>query len=598
MHRLLHLIRMFLAPLFILIAIMLFISLPFLPSFTIDTTPLLLIAVAVGSYGLTKEIVESLARKNFALDYIAVLAITVSLFTGEYLVAAVIALMLSTGQHLEAYGIARAKHSLSQLVTRIPQTVFLTINGQPDKQVKISSIQAGQHIFIRKGEVIPLDGTLASTHGFTDESSVTGEPYMVEKLTGDTIRSGTVNTGEAMVLKVTKPEKDSTYRKIIAMVQKAQEEKSPFIRLADRYSAIFTIVTLAIASFAYSISRDINTVLAVLVIATPCPLIIATPIALLGGVNKAAKKRIIVKKLASIEVLSRINTLVFDKTGTITLGIPTLTHIEIIDKAYPSEKILTIAQSLERNSLHPLAKTILAEARRKKLTAPQATEVKESIGSGISGVIEGKKFTITKVPQIKDIGMAIGLLQDKKLIAILHFEDEIKTQSKKTLAAFRKDNLDLYIFTGDKQYATETIAAKLGQTVHIKAEMTPEQKQAGISELKKQGKIIGMVGDGINDAPALAKADVGIVFSNEEQTAASEAADIVLLGGNFAAVEETMQIAKRTISIAMQSILWGIGLSTAGMILAAFGYIPPIVGAGIQEAIDIAVIINALRASR
>lgn len=595
MQRLLILATYFKAPLIILLAM---ISYGFGLWLHFSALPFIFIAIAVGTYGLIKEMLESLAKKQYALDYIAFLAISVALFTGEFFVAAVISLMLSTGKTLEDYGIARAKLSLSALINRIPQTVLLAKQNQPGESINIARVKKGERLFIRKGEVIPLDGTLSSAQGYIDESSLTGEPYPVEKITEDTIRSGTINTGEAIVLTVTREEKDSTYKKIVALVKKAQEEKSPFIRIADKYSTYFTFLTLTIAAFAYFLSRDINSVLAVLVIATPCPLIIATPIALLGGVNKAAKQRIIIKKLASLEVLSRLDTLVFDKTGTLTLGRPTLTQITLHEKSLTKEQALTIAQALERNSLHPIAKTIVNAAKEKGIAAAPATHIEEKIGSGISGVIKDIRYALSKVPTETQTGMAIGLFQKKKLLATFHLEDKIKQESKKTLEALADSNLDLHIFTGDKKIVAEDIASKLGQQVTIQAGLTPEGKLNGIEALKKQHRIIGMVGDGINDAPALAKADVGLVFSNEEQTAASEAADVILLGGEFHSVRETIHVAKRSIRIAKQSIFWGIGLSTFCMILAAFGYIPPILGAGIQEAIDIAVIINALRASR
>jgi heavy metal translocating P-type ATPase len=559
---------------------------------------IILIGTFIGSYSLFPEIIKALFKKQFALDYIAALTILVSLITKEYLVGAVIALMLATGRALEAYGIAQAKKTLSLLVDRIPQDVFLVKDGQPGKKEKIGNIRLNQQIFIRKGEVIPLDGILLSQDSITDESSITGEPYFIEKLKGDLIRSGTINMGKPIIIQVSKVEKDSTYKKIIDMVRKAQDEKSPFIRLADRYSTLFTLITLAIAGFAFLISRNLDAVLAVFVIATPCPLIIATPIALLGGVSKAAKKRIIVKKLASLEALSKSDTFVFDKTGTITIGKPRLTKIEILDPSFSEAKILAIGEALERNSLHPIAKTIIDYAKKKGVSAPSALHVEEKIGDGISGTVDGKRYKLSKLKDYGQTGMAIGLFQGQTKIALLHLEDSIKKESKQTIKELKELGLDLYIFTGDKKIVAEQIARQLGHDVHIEAELKPEEKQEGITRLKQQKRVIAMVGDGINDAPALAKADVGIVFSNEEQTAASEAADIIILGGDFSHIKDTISIAKNTIRIALQSILWGIGLSIAGMILAALGLIPPLFGAGLQEAIDVAVIANALRASK
>lgn len=557
----------------------------------------ILAAIGMGSYSLFLKTVSSLLKKQFALDYIAILAVVVSVITGEYLVAAIIALMISSGVTLEAYGAKQAKKSLTNLIDRIPQDVLLWGGNAPGEKVKLSRVAVGQEIFIRKGEVIPLDGELVSDRGNTDESSLTGEPYFIEKVKGDLIRSGTINIGEPIIIKVTKSEADSTYRKIIKMVQDAQVEKAPLVRLADRYSTFFTIITTIIAAFAYFHLGGLRGALAVLVIATPCPLIIATPIALLGGVNAAAKKRIIIKKLSVLESLQRVNTIVFDKTGTITLGQPQLTTIAIKDKSYTHQQILSIALAIERNSLHPLAKAIIQKASVQKAPLLHVQDVKEELGKGIRGKIENTTYHIQKLNESEAEGMQVELRAGSKQVAVFTFTDVLKNDSKPIIARLKKLGYQLYIFTGDKKAAAQAITEQLGTSVHVQAEMKPEDKQQGIQELKKEKRVIAMIGDGINDAPALALADVGMVFSNEEQTAASEAADIVLLGGNFALASETFTIAKRTIHIALQSILWGIGVSIFGMILASFGLIPPLLGAGLQEAIDVAVILNALRAS-
>ncbi len=554
-------------------------------------------AIGLGSYTLFRDIFVSVLKRQFALDYIAILAIVTALITKEYFVAAVLALMISSGKTLDEYGVSQAKKSLTKLVERIPDSVILWKKGRSGRKEKIKNVRVGQEILVRKGEVIALDGMLVSESGQTDESSLTGEPYLIDKLKGDQIRSGTINIGEPIVIRVTKAEKDSTYKKIVAMVKEAQEEKSPLVRLADKYSIAFTIITLAIAAFAFFHSgQNLNHVLAVLAIATPCPLLIATPIALLGGVNASAKRRIIVKKLSSLEALSRISTIIFDKTGTITLGKPQLTGLKIAAKRYKAKDVLAIAEAIERNSLHPLAKAIVAYARERNVPVLHAVDIKEKIGSGISGVVRGKRYSLSKIPETSR--MTIGLMEGKRAIAMFIFEDQIKEESKEIITHLEKLGLELFIFTGDRREVAEEVAMQLGGNVVVKAECTPEDKKKGIEELRKQGKVVAMVGDGINDAPALAFADVGLVFSNEEQTAASEAADIVFLGGDFSLVMESFNIAKRTIGIAKQSIIGGIGLSIIGMLLASVGIIPPIVGAGIQEAIDVVVIINALRASR
>ncbi len=595
MNKQLNLLNTFKIPAIILVGIFIYIALEILRI----KTPAIAVAVFItllGSYRLFKESVLGLLKKQYALDYIAILAIVVSLITQEYIVAAILALMIESGRTLEDYGVAQAKKSLTKLAERIPDQVVLWENKKAGAKISIGKVKIGDYILIRKGEVIGLDGILDSEAGFTDESSLTGEPYAVEKIKGDPVRSGTINVGDAIIIKVTKVQADSTYKKIIDLVKKAQDEKSPFIRMADKYSGFFTIITLVITGFAYVFSGfDLTRALAVLVIATPCPLIIATPIALLGGVNSASKKNIIVKKLASIEVLSRAHALIFDKTGTITLGKPRV--VEFNNKSnYKEAELLAISEAIERNSLHPLAKAVVNFAKEKKTEVIHAENTEEKVGQGISGTVNGKRYKLARLESNK--GMTIGVYEGKSLIAFFRFDDEIKQESKNIIQNLKNWGFELYIFTGDKKEAAEKLVKQLGLDVVINAECTPEDKQEGIQKLKKEGKITAMVGDGINDAPALALADVGMVFSNEEQTAASEAADIVFLGGNFSLVVESLNIARRTIKIAKQSIFFGIGLSILGMVVASFGFVPPIGGAFLQEAIDVAVIVNALRTSR
>jgi len=577
----------------VLLGIIAYIVLSFF-KYTQASTIVALALTFVGSYKLIKKSVVAIIKGQLALDYIAIFSISIALLTGEYLVALIIALMLASGATLEEYGISSAKNSLTKLIDRIPNTVSIFKNGEIVKE-SISSIKIEQKILIRKGEVIGLDGILISDNGLTDESSLTGEAYPVDKIKGDLIRSGTVNIGSPIVLKVTKEANDSTYRKIIDMVRKAQGEKAPLIRIADRYSMFFTILALIIAGFAYLLTGRIDSVLAVFVIATPCPLILATPIALMGGVNAAAKKRIVVKRLADIEVLSRVKAVIFDKTGTITLGRPKIVSFEIKTGKYEEKNLLAISEALERNSLHPLAKAIVDFAKEKNSPTLHADRVKEIIGLGIKGLVGNKEYSLTK---ITGEGMVIGVWEEKELLGVFRFEDEIKKESRTILGYLLNLGLELFIFTGDKQANADRVAKEIGGDITVRAECSPEDKKEGIENLKKQGKPTAMVGDGINDAPALAFADVGMVFTNDEQTAASEAADIVFLEGDLSLVLNTFNIAKKTIKIALQSILWGMGLSIGGMILAAFGLIPPITGAFLQEAIDVAVILNALRASR
>ncbi len=575
---------------------------PFTVNFDIFAMIAAVSAIVIGSYSMFREALENVLEGHFSLDYIAILAIVLSLVMQNFFVGTVIALMLCTGRTLEEYGSTQAKESLTKLSSRIPDEVLLFENGAIGSRVSIGDVKVGQQVFVRKGEVIPLDGVLFSENAYVDESSLTGEPYLMDKIRGDQMRSGTVNLGEGFVLDVTKAEKDSTYHKIIRMVTEAQEEKPPLVRLADRWSLIFTLVTFVIVGVTYFFTRDLSRVLAILVIATPCPLILATPIALMGGMNAAAKNRIIVKKLASLEVLSRVDVMIFDKTGTLTLGRPVLTDIHIEDGAYHRTEILGIAEAIERSSLHPFAKAIVEAAKTANAPVLHAQELREVIGHGIHGTVSGKRYELSK---ITGQGMGIQMMEyphgddDKgRLIARFSFDDVPKQESAGVVEQLLHQGMKIFIYTGDRREAAEKIAAGLPAGIQVRAQCTPEDKKNGIHDLKADGKIVAMVGDGINDAPALALANVGMVFSNEEQTAASEAADIVFLGGDFSLVLESLTLGRRTIRIAIQSIFIGIGLSVVGMLFAAFGAVPAFAGALFQELIDVIAILNALRAAR
>lgn len=588
-----NLLEIFVIPVTVACGILLSLLFTYIIELPAMSTVVLLFVIVLGSYQLITETIQSLLHKQFALDYIALLAITLGVATGNFIVAAIIVLMLSGGNKLEEYAMTKAKGSLTALTDRIPNTVLL---ADTQKEMKIEQVTVGTRILVRKGEVIPLDGILASESGTADESSLTGEPYMIDKKHGDIVRSGTVNTGEPMIIEVTNEEKDSTYRKIVEMVQQAQSEKSPIIRLANKYSTVFTLITLSIAGLALLFTHDFGRVLAVLVIATPCPLILATPIALMGGMNSAARNKIIIKRLASIEVLARLHTIIFDKTGTITLGKPDITEIVLYDDAFDITTVLSIAAAIERNSLHPLAKAIVEKAKKAHVEHAPVTDIHEEVGKGIQGTFEEKIYLLQRAKSSE--GMRVEMLADTRRIATFVFEDQIKKNSASIVHELVGQGISVHIFTGDKRAVADKLVNTLGADIQVQADCTPEDKKNGIAALHKQGKVVAMVGDGINDAPALALADVGMVFSNDEHTAASEAADIIFLGGDFTTVSRVLMIGRKTIRIAQESIMIGIGLSIMGMIFAAFGHIPPVIGAFIQEAIDIFVIVNALRASR
>lgn len=591
--KILYYIRSFTIPLFVVAGMVLYFVLAIL-KIDIALFPIAFTTIIVGSYKLAIETLEDIKNKKFGLDYIALIALIVSLMTGELVVGMILALMIASGRNLEEYGAKMAKRSLTELSERIPHDVTVEKDSSSFKKA-VKDILVDEVMLIRKGEVIPLDGEIISEEGIFDEQSLTGEAFPVTKLHGDYVRSGVINLGTVIRIKVLKEEKDSSYSKIIKIVERAQSAKAPLVRLADKYSIYFTLVTFAIAAFSFMLHGTLESILAVLVVATPCPLILATPIALLGGMNAQAKKRIIIKQLSSLEALARVDTVIFDKTGTITYGKPKVVDVIVNNKEYGKPTVLAIAAAIERNSLHPLASAIVEFGKNeKRLTA---SKVEETIGKGIKGIVEGKEYLLRKT-QSSNGNMEIGLFKEDEMIAVFVFEDEIKPESRNIINELFKMRLDLMIFTGDKMEAAQKIAQNLGINIKIKANLTPEDKQKGIEELKRSKRIVAMVGDGINDAPALALSDVGMVFANEEKTAASEASDIVLLGGNFTSVFYAILSSKRTIKIAKQSIIAGIGMSVGCMVFASLGLIPPILGAVIQEAIDVAVILNALRSSK
>lgn len=561
------------------------------------TNAILSLGILVGSYQLIRDSYVSLKQKSFALDYIAILAIMTGLITGNFFVAGVIVLMMAGGNTLEIYAQALAQKSLTSLSNRIPHEVLVSTGPGSTIKQSITSVEIGSQILVRKGEVVPLDGKLESESAELDESSLTGEPYPVTRKQGELLRSGVVNRGESLIITTTVADQNSTYRKIIKLVEAAQQEKPPFLQAADRLSGWFTLVAILLAGTAYGISADLNRALAVLVIATPCPLILAAPIAMIGGMNAAAKQRIIFKRLAALEVLAQVNAMIFDKTGTLTFGIPKMTGLQIInnDAGTSTEKqILAIASGLEKHSLHPFAKAIVSYSEEKDIASADITEVTELLGKGITGKYHGDTYSIRRGQNRTD---SVSLFKGKQPLAHFQFTDVLKPSTKSQLTDLQNQNISLHIFTGDSTERASELEKQLPSGITIKAELSPEEKRNGIAAIRKKGITTAMVGDGINDAPALALADVGIVFSHEEHTAASEAADVVLLGGNITGIATALKLARHTIFISKQSMYIGLGLSCLGMVIAAFGGLPPIFGAISQEVIDVAVILNALRAA-
>jgi heavy metal translocating P-type ATPase len=560
--------------------------------------PLALVVIAIGAVPLARETIIALRRRRYALDYLALLAIAAAVAATEFQVGAVIALMLASGKALEDYGVRRARNNLNLLTDRIPRTALVVGDDEVGVPLPVEEITIGSMVMVRHGEILPLDGELVSDRALVDESSLTGEPYLLEKARGDEVRSGTVNQGPPLKLRVGREARDSTYRQILALVAAAQDGDAPMVRLADRYSLAFSAIAITLAATAWWWSGSLDRALAVLVVATPCPLILAVPIALMGGVNRAAREKIIVKRLAALEVLARVSYLMLDKTGTITVGRPELVRIEPAPGASVApDRVLALAAAVERHSLHPIAKALVDVALERSLPVLPVRDVVETTGRGIEAWVEWHLVRVHGV-EAPYGEMRVVCEVDREPAATFVLEDRLKPDARQVFGHILEQGIELAIATGDRRAAAERTVRELGLPLEIEAECTPARKLDLIRTRQSAGRVVGMVGDGINDAPALAQADVGLVFTHEARTASSEAADIVLLGGDVQQVWQAVSIARQTVHVATQGILLGIGLSIVAMLVAWAGFLPPLAGAFLQEGIDVLVIVNALRATR
>ncbi|MDR3582432.1 MAG: heavy metal translocating P-type ATPase [Candidatus Pacebacteria bacterium] len=563
-----------------------------------------LAAITVGLAALVIDSVRKLFVKQFSLDYIAILAMVVAVATNELLAGAVISLMILVSESLEAYGSREAEAALKHLVEKIPKTCQVK-RGEAYAEAPIQDVREGDTILIRANEIVPLDGYLLSEDALMNEANLTGEFAPRSYRKGQFLKSGLVNEGASLELRVSGDFGSSTYQKIVDLVREAKRHPARIVRLAEKYNYGFTAITLLMAGAAYVISHgDPTRLLAVLVMATPCPLIIAAPISFLGGLNVASKKNVIVKRPAALETLSEVTAIFFDKTGTLTLGEPTLRAVRVLDPAYSEDRLLSIAAAIELHSLHPLAKTIVAAHNARAdagAAVEEATHIVENVGDGIAGAVGGGVYRLKKSDAADadgEGGIVIEMSGGGRAIARFILDDVMKPGTMALLEKLRA-RYHVAILTGD----TEANAARLfdgygtdGLAIH--ARCTPAEKFRIVKEAQARGEKVMMVGDGLNDAPALALADVGVVFSGTENSASIDAASVAILSRDIALVQTTLAIAARSTRVAKESILWGIGLSVIGMAFALLGYIPPVTGAVLQEGIDASVIMNALRAAR
>lgn len=550
--------------------------------------------IVAGVLELSWESWERLKRKKWNLDYLAFMALVLALLLGELLPGAVVALMVAISAALEKYGTTRAEKTLRGLFENIPKTV-LRKSGKDASSVPLQEVKTGDVIIVKRGEMIALDGILVTDKGLFNEANLTGEMEPVVYEHGAALKSGIVNVGETAEIRVKGDFEHSSYRKILGLVEEGKTHPSPMGRLAERYNGYFTVFSLAVASAAYAFSGDWGRFLAVLVIATPCPLLIAAPLSFIGGLNKAARKNIIVKGPYALELLAQTKRYFFDKTGTLTLGVPHLERIELLDRHIDKDGALSLAAALEWHSFHPLAKAFVEAHAVHGEERFFAEDVEEVIGKGIFGTIAGQRYGIVKAEGAKDNGIVVDLLSGEHPIARFYFDDELKAGSAKVFDYLRERGYSLGILTGDRKVNADRIFGHF--RIPIYADCSPEKKTSLIQRYQGEGELVGMIGDGMNDAPALALADVGIVFSGTENSASIEAADVAILGRDAWLIRDAVHIGRRSYHVALQSILLGIGLSSAGMLIASAGYIPPLYGAILQEVIDAIVIVNALRST-
>ncbi|MEV0490231.1 heavy metal translocating P-type ATPase [Streptomyces atratus] len=555
-------------------------------------------------------VIAALRRGHAGVDLIAVLALGGTLAVGEYLAGALIALMLATGRTLEAAAQRRASHDLRALLEHAPRSARRRTTAGVHT-VPLAQIAVGDLLVVGPGEVVPVDGWVESAAAVLDEAVLTGEPLQVERTRGEAVRSGVVNAGGAFELRATATEQDSTYAQIVRLAGQAGAESAPVVRLADRYAAWFLPLSVAVAGLAWLVSGSPVRAVAVLVVATPCPLLLAAPVAIVSGLSRASRLGVVIRDGGALENLGRARTLLLDKTGTLTGGRPRVLDVTAAPGWKPME-VLRLAASLDQYSPHVLAHAIVDTARERGLNLSVPSEVVEEPGRGALGTVDGHRMSIGRL-YASDVrprwagavdnralldGAAVAWLTvDGQPVGGVLLRDPVRSDVPRTLRRLRAAGIErLLMLTGDRAEPAGEVAAVLGLD-GVRAELTPADKVATV-RAECERAVTVMVGDGVNDAPALAAADIGVAMGARGSTASSEAADIVLTTDRVDRLADAVAIAIRSRHIAVQSALGGMMMSLAAMAAAAVGLLPPAVGALLQEGIDVMVILNALRALR
>jgi heavy metal translocating P-type ATPase len=575
-------------------------------------------AVALLAAELAVEVVHTVVvDHHLGVDTIALVAMVGSLALGEELAGVVVGLMFTGGAALEAAASRRARRELTALVSRAPRVALLRTDGGV-REVPVDDVRPGDVVLVRSGEVIPVDGVVAGDEAVVDTSTLTGEPLPVTVPGGQAVMSGTVNAGAPFDVRAGRPAAESAYAALVRLVEHAERERAPMVRMADRYAGVFLPVTLVTAGLAWALSGDPVRGLAVVVVATPCPLILAAPIALVSGLSRAAKAGIIVKGAGAIETLGRARTVLFDKTGTLTVGVPDVREVITVD-AVPRGEALRLAASVDRLSAHVLGQALVRAADDAGLALAEATHVAEQPGQGIAADVAGHRVAVGSRAfltaqgydgdEVAGASLAAGrgsgeahvlVGVDGRLAAVVVMADDLRADATRIVSRLRDEGVrHIAMVSGDRRSVAERVGAQIGVD-RVYAELTPDGKLEVVRSLRGDRDLgaVVMVGDGVNDAPALAAADLGIAMGAAGATVSSETADAVITVDRVDRVADAVHIGRRSLHIAQQSVLAGMGVSIAAMGVAAAGYLPPVAGALFQEVIDLAVILNALRALR
>ncbi|MBX0300212.1 cadmium-translocating P-type ATPase [Cryobacterium sp. 1639] len=560
--------------------------------------------VVVGIQGA--GMIRRMRQGSFGVDLLAIMAIIATILVGEYVATLLIVLMLSGGAALEDYAAGRAQRELKTLLDRVPQIAHLLRDGESDvDDVPATQVRVGDLLLVRPAEIVPVDAELVSAAAAFDESSLTGESLPVERRAGEAVLSGSINGQAAATVRATALAADSQYQQIVALVAEAAASKAPVVRLADRYAVPFTAVALLIAGLAWFVSGDPVRFAEVLVVATPCPLLLAAPVAFMGGMSRSARNGIIVKGGGVLEKLARAQTVVFDKTGTLTYGTPTITRVNP-EPPFDDNELLTLAASAEQYSSHVLAASVIAAADDRDLTLLRTDTATEVPAHGVTARFENREVVVGKLAFVAEHAadaypadlaggeLAIYLAVDGRFAGCIVASDQVRDNARATVQALHRLGVrESVMLTGDARPTANHIARLVGIT-RVRADCLPADKVDAVRAIRERPVI--MVGDGVNDAPVLAVADVGIAMGAKGSTAASESADAVILLDDLSRAARAVGIGRDTVRIALQSIWLGIALSIGLMFVAAFGLIPATVGALLQELVDLATILNALRA--